>query len=56
MLKLAQIYLNIYSVLKFYWKKFSKASEAASRRRLQSQKKEVTIATGMVFVGQTRLL
>ena len=50
MFALARVYLKIYSTLHSHRQKFPKIFEAVSRRKPESQKKEMTMATDMVVV------
>ena len=48
MFALARVYLKIYSILQSQRYKFPNIPEAFSRRKPESQKKEMTMATDMV--------
>ena len=50
MFALARVYLKICSILQSHRQNFPKISEAVSRRKPESQKKEMTMATDMVVV------
>ena len=50
MFALARVYLKIYSTLQSHRQKFPKIFEAVSRRKPESQKKEMTMATDMMVV------